>query len=330
MEYREKYFKYKEKYIKLKNMSGGGRYNKAAIFGCGPLGLITALVILNKGNKYRDMVEDIKELYMIERSEFWRPQIFFFQNSWSYDTLDFIREVDMVAYKAIEKIGCYVGSPASMKRPFCYRYNSTSLSEQKPGENSPQAPVRAKESIGQNNVKEGEYILNNLAFRIKDIETVLFERISNLASTSDIKVHFFTPQDRYNEIRSLFNFVTESQLNASKGMPFGTTSWKILNENGKIVFKNTLPEPLPTIRSTNVADGINISVDILNPDNYDIVFATDGQYSQFNNGDEQSWALVNRDDILLNDQNCVEIDCTPILYNQLKVNDIIGDRKSVV
>lgn len=328
MNYQEKYLKYKVKYMQLKSMSGGGSKN-AVIFGCGPLGLITALVILNKNNRYRKMVEDVKELYMIERSEFWRPQIFFLQNSWTYDTLDFIREIDPVAYKAIEKIGCYVGTPASMKRPYCYRYKSTSLSSKQPGADSPQAPLRWD---GEREFEKGDFVMNNLAFRIKDIETVLFERIANLASTSDIKVHFFTPQDRYNEIRSMFNFVSEEQVNAAQGMPIGTTSWKILNENGTIVFKNNLSEPLPTIKSSVDSSGTNISIDILNKDNYDIVFSTDGQYSQFNDSDDRSWALVNRNDILLDDENSVDIECSPLLYYQLKANDIIdiGGRKYVV
>lgn len=93
------------------------------ITGAGPVGLLTTIALL-KQKHVKDL--NVSNIYLVERSKYWRPQIFFIQNSYSYDTIDFIRDIDMETYKSLEKIGCFVGSPASIDRPYCYSKDGNS------------------------------------------------------------------------------------------------------------------------------------------------------------------------------------------------------------
>ena len=100
----KKYLKYKNKYLELKSsankgLKGGNLTNlkNTLVMGGGPVGLITALALLTRyayKSKNSTNPIDCDNIFLTEISNPWRPQIFFFQNSFrDYDSIDFIRDI---------------------------------------------------------------------------------------------------------------------------------------------------------------------------------------------------------------------------------------------
>ena len=193
MEYKTKYLKYKKKYLDLKNnLKGGGgeisNLKNILVMGAGPVALVNMLALMKRYpynyNEEKDQVIDGNNIFLVGKDLPWRPQIFFFQNSFrEYDSADFIRDIDLETYKSLEKIGCYIGAPTSTLTPFCFstinsegEYVPSSL-----GENN--TSIRAPSSIklDKPNVLDGEipvlHIMNHLSFQTSDLEVVLLDRI---------------------------------------------------------------------------------------------------------------------------------------------------------
>ena len=202
MEYREKYLKYKNKYLNLKKQLGGALDIKnALVMGGGPVGLVTTLSLLTrypyryKGTKTNCL--DCNTIFLFEKSHPWRPQIFFFQNSFrDYSSIDFIRDIDLETYKRIEKIGCYIGSPPSTRLPYCYsstkldangniNYTETALSSDKDS-------IRAPSSIDISGSPDNKlYLMHHISFHVSDLETILLDRIITL---NKVNIDFYNSQ----------------------------------------------------------------------------------------------------------------------------------------
>ena len=194
MDFKEKYLKYKTKYLNLKKQMGGALDIKnALVMGGGPVGLITTLSLLtryphnNKGTKTSCL--DCNTIFLFEKSHPWRPQIFFFQNSFrDYSSIDFLRDIDLETYKRIEKIGCYIGSPPSTKVPYCISstkldtvgnltYKETALTRDSTTIRAPSSiKIGEPNPVPDNNL----YLMHHISFHVSDLETILLDRIITL------------------------------------------------------------------------------------------------------------------------------------------------------
>ena len=147
-----KYLKYKQKYLELKNKVGGTpKINKeqntsnVLIMGAGPTGLITALALLKRHGTNKIKANNI---LLVEQQNYWRPQIFFLQNSFrEYDSIDYIRDIDIKLYQKLERVGCYIGSPPSTKYPYCINQSKTEIT------NEDDIPPQDLTNLSMNNTK---------------------------------------------------------------------------------------------------------------------------------------------------------------------------------
>jgi hypothetical protein len=183
--YKDKYLKYKSKYTNLKKMlnesimtGGVGTDRKnILVMGGGPVGLVTALSLLLDKDENKIKANNI---FLVERSRYWRLQVFFIQNSYTFNSIDYLREIDLETYKRLEKIGCYLGSPASQNYPYCYRQDGTTSISQ--AEN---LILSIKKLNEENKTSEDKlFLMNNLSFRIVDFENILFDRLLEINRTN--------------------------------------------------------------------------------------------------------------------------------------------------
>ncbi len=189
--YYEKYLKYKNKYAQLKNkilkMKGGSLSNltNSLVMGAGPVGLLNTLALLTR-YPYRTTGDinsiDSNNIFLVGKENPWRPQIFFLQNSFrEYNSIDFIRDIDMETYRHLEQIGCYIGSPPSTMTPFCFsRYENSQTKNYVPSAlavNSTDIRAPSQMTNNQNVMTEPIYLMHHLSFQVTDFETILLNRI---------------------------------------------------------------------------------------------------------------------------------------------------------
>jgi hypothetical protein len=198
-DYYNKYLKYKNKYLQLKSstnkgIKGGNLMNlkNTLVMGGGPVGLITALALLTryayKSKKSTNPI-DCDNIFLTEISNPWRPQIFFFQNSFrDYDSIDFIRDIDLRTFEKIEQIGCYIGSPPSTAQPYCFSRTDASGNYRKSALAINNTSIRAPKNIPINPKADGSfpdpddklYMMHHLSFHVSDLETILLDRLITL------------------------------------------------------------------------------------------------------------------------------------------------------
>ena len=187
-----KYLKYKLKYLNLKKQlrqKGGNGYANALIMGAGPMGLITTLSLLKEKTENKLKINNI---FIIERTNYWKPQIFFFQNSFrDYGSIDYLRDIDLELFQKLEKISCYIGSPPSTVMPYCFNYdNGTDVSETSKhvragssiydNENDTYPSIRSKYVASDGTLKKILYPLLHLSFHVSTLETMILDRIIEL------------------------------------------------------------------------------------------------------------------------------------------------------
>jgi hypothetical protein len=371
--FKSKYLKYKFKCLNLKSQIGGiDNGENILIAGGGPVGLITALSLLKKYDK--NQLINVNNIFLVERTRYWRPQVFFIQNSYTYDTIDFIRDIDLETYNRLERMGCYVGSPPSMARPYCFApERSTSLVDRN---NDTYKKIRSPLS-GEETTKR---LMTNLSLRISDFNSIILDRIleiqdeiidyyinkindvenaeirqtidnntSRLVKAALIRDHLikenrirpndvrplifiYHPDDKYKCIFDYYDyklcqgkcgfiksnlkgnldeiFITNEQLKKSGYMPFGYTDWKPINLNGDIMLQNT--------------NLYNNHMPMVYKEDYNIVFACDGQNSMFlDRSIDKYWSLKNRTDYVLNDNNSVEVEINDFIKVILDEDSVI-------
>ncbi len=240
--YYEKYLKYKNKYLNLKNTSLQGGNNlsnlkNALVMGAGPIGLITTLALLTRYSKKNNSKTgsqfiDCNNIFLTEIQNPTRPQVFFFQNSFrDYDSMDFIRDIDLETFQNIEKISCYIGSPPSTVTPYCF---SPASNEDQPAPeiqtamSRPNSKIRAPKNIpldqefndnleARNNFDPNDklYMMNLLSFHVSDLETVLLD---NIIRINNDNINFYislesrlTPEQRI----SLQSKIDKIQINGN-------------------------------------------------------------------------------------------------------------------
>jgi len=224
IDYKLKYLKYKSKYLQLKMYGGDDelRNNKnILVMGAGPIGLITTLGLLTrypyktakkKTDENTNNYLDANNIFLVGKDVPWRPQVFFFQNSFrDYDSIDFLRDIDLETYKVLEKIGCYIGSAASSKLPYCFtqsreagKSKSTLISESS-------ETVRAPKNIPMTD-DEKMYLMTHLSFHVSDLETVLLDRI-NIINNENINYYCEQTFDEFTEKYNVFIEIINSDEN---------------------------------------------------------------------------------------------------------------------
>jgi hypothetical protein len=236
MEFKEKYLKYKDKYLYLKkdidvnNFKGGAdlpdNFKNPLIMGAGPIGLITTLALITRyQNRYHinnttenHMVQKIDDcieantIYLVGKENPWRPQIFFFQNSYrEYASMDIIRDIHLPTFQKLEQIGSYIGSIPTTSKPYSFSTNKKEMNgsiSYKPtllAENNTtiRAPSEIKTDTMYNPNKY--YMMNHLSFQVSDLETVLLDSIIQI-NNENIK-YYVTRYDRKNS--ELLKFIKD-------------------------------------------------------------------------------------------------------------------------
>tara|TARA_B100000768_G_scaffold166097_1_gene169164 strand:- start:896 stop:3592 length:2697 start_codon:yes stop_codon:yes gene_type:complete len=279
MNYFKKYLKYKNKYLAQK----GGSDKKVVILGAGPVGLLTAISLLTQ---YRG---NISRITIFERTPRWRHQVFFFQDSYTYETLSYIRHLDEninnshKIYPQLEKKSCYTGSPASAKQPYCYTYDS----KYKFKSNREDTPTENRDKVGY---------MQNLSFRIMDLLEILDGTLKYLISQeSTIVVNYYSPEDldEFNKLLASegLNEYTVNDVKEWRKYPIGTIPIKFkVDSNGSILV--TQKQPATTVEK-----------EVLNHAEYDIAFACDSSNSQFADNDDKYYSLKNRKNLDLNNDD---------------------------
>ena len=215
--YYNKYLKYKAKYSELKDkisqMKGGQLSNlkNMLVMGAGPIGLLNTLALLtrypyNKSKKDINSI-DSNNIFLVGKENPWRPQIFFLQNSFrEYDSIDFIRDIDIETYKQLEQIGCYIGSPPSTTTPYCFstydnktdkNYIESELAKNKSSIKAPSQIINNVDIINQ-----PLYLMHHLSFQVSDFETILLNRILQI---NDENINFYTSHQKFIEVETKIN-----------------------------------------------------------------------------------------------------------------------------
>ena len=283
MDYFKKYLKYKNKYLALK----GGSGQKVVILGAGPVGLLTAISLLTQ---YR---EKISSITIFERTPRWRHQVFFFQDSYTYETLSYIRHLDKMIdtghkiYPQLEKKGCYTGSPPSAKQPYCYTYDSKYQFKA----NREDTPTENRDKVGY---------MQNLSFRIMDLLEVLDGTLKYLIrkegeETNPITVNYYSPEnlDKFNKLLGSkdLNQYTVNDIKVWRKYPIGTIPVKFtVDSNGSIFVDQK-------------QSSTTVKKEVLNHRAYDIAFACDSGNSQFADKDDKYYSFKNRKNLDLNNND---------------------------
>ena len=176
--YKLKYQKYSKKSKLLsKIQKGGNMYPNALIIGAGPIGLITTLALLKEKSENKLKVNNI---FLIERTNYWKPQIFFFQNSYrDYRSIDYLRDIDLELFRKLEKLSCYIGGPPSTMIPYCYNYTeNTDVSETATKVRAPSTIYDDTTNTYLETRPEGtKYPLLHMSFHVSTLEICIFDRI---------------------------------------------------------------------------------------------------------------------------------------------------------
>jgi len=225
--YENKYIKYKNKYLNLKDkineMKGGNLLNlkNILVMGAGPIALVNTLALIKRypfniaSEIERDDFKGIdgNNIFLVGKELPWRPQIFFFQNSYrEYDSADFIRDIDLETYKLLEKVGCYIGAPTSTLTPFCFTStdNEGNYEPSALGSNSKIIRAPSRMSPEHNNTV---YIMNHLSFQTSDLEVILLDRIISI-NKENLKFYLNKASNELTlDIIKFLNLIKEGNLN---------------------------------------------------------------------------------------------------------------------
>jgi hypothetical protein len=209
--YFEKYIKYKNKYSELKEkilkMKGGNLSNlrNMLVMGAGPIGLLSTLALLTR-YPYKISKDinslDSNNIFLIGKENPWRPQIFFLQNSFrEYNSIDFIRDIDLETYRQLEQIGCYIGSPPSTITPFCFStYNNpTEKTYVQSALGADNTTIRAPSQIINDDgiMNQPMYLMHHLSFQVTDFETILLNRILEINQEN---INYYCAHPKFSEV----------------------------------------------------------------------------------------------------------------------------------
>ena len=226
--YKNKYIKYKNKYLNLKDkinkMKGGNLLNlkNILVMGAGPIALVNTLALIKrypfniaseteKKNFFKGI--DGNNIFLVGKELPWRPQIFFFQNSYrDYDSADFIRDIDLETYQLLEKVGCYIGAPTSTLTPFCFTTTDTEGNYEPSALGLSSKIIRAPSGMSPEH-NNTVYIMNHLSFQTSDLEIILLDRIISI-NKENIKFYLNKASNELTlDIIEFLNIIKEDNLN---------------------------------------------------------------------------------------------------------------------